>query len=86
MRLLYVWVTAVISCAIVTIFWLVGNSIVLAIVNGALGDATGQAFSLVTIIEYFASWWGPIFDVVIIFWAIMSSEGEEISSALYRYY
>ena len=84
MRMLYVWVTAVISCAIVTIFWLVGNSIVLAIVNGSLSNVTGQAFSLTTIIEYVATWWGPIFDVAIIFWAIMNSEGEEISSVLYQ--
>jgi hypothetical protein len=84
MRLLYVWVTAIVSCALVTIFWLIGNDIVLAIVNSAIGEPTGQAYSLITILEYFATWWGPVFDVVIIFWAVMSSEQEEISSVLYR--
>lgn len=83
MRMLFVWVTAIISCAIVTIFWLVSNNIVLAIANGALQNPTGQSFSLVTIIEYIAAWWGPIFDVVIIFWAIINSEEIEISS-VYR--
>jgi hypothetical protein len=82
MKVLFVWVTAVVSCAIVTIFWLVGNSVVLAIVDGALSGVSGQASSLVTIIEYIAVWWGPIFDVVLILWAIINSEPEEVYSVL----
>lgn len=84
MRLLMVWVTAIISCFLITAFWIIGNDMVLAIVNGALPDASGEALSLVKLIEYFAAWWGPILDGAVILWAIISSEPEEIYSAIYR--
>jgi hypothetical protein len=73
MRVLYVWFTAIVAILIITLGWYLGNAIVITIAHEALSDATGSAFSLVTLIEYVAAWWGPILDCVVLLWAFMNS-------------
>jgi hypothetical protein len=79
-----VWFTAIISMAIVTLGWYIGNGVVLTIAYEALGDVTGQAFSLLTLIEFVAAWWGPICDLLILLWAIINSQEIDPTSVLYR--
>ena len=74
MRVLFVWFTALISIFMVTVGWLVGNTVVVSIASQALGDITGQGYSLLTLLEYIAAWWGPILDGVILLWAIINSQ------------
>jgi hypothetical protein len=74
MRVLFVWFTAVISLFVITIGWYICNGVVVTIAHQALADVTGQALALTILLEYVAAWWGPLFDVIILFWAIMSSQ------------
>lgn len=74
MRVLNVWVTAVIVIAILTICWYVSMDIVVTITHAALSDVTGQALSITVLINYVAAWWGPIFDVFVLLWAIINSQ------------
>lgn len=59
---------------IITVGWYICNGVVMSIVAQALGDATGDALSLVTLIEYVAAWWGPLFDIIVLLWAIINSQ------------
>ena len=74
MRVLYVWVTAIITMFIITVGWYVGNYVVVLIAHEALADATGSALALTTLLEYIAAWWGPLLDVAVLLWAIINSQ------------
>jgi len=74
MRVLMVWFTAIVSVFVTTLGWYICNGVVITIAHQALADVTGQAFSLLTLLEYVAAWWGPIFDFIIILWAIINSQ------------
>lgn len=74
MRVLFVWVTAIISLFVITLGWYIGNGIVVTIAHEALSDATGSALSILTLLEYVAAWWGPVLDVIILLWAIYNSQ------------
>ena len=84
MRVLWVWFTAIVSVFIVTLSWYICNGIVVTIAYQAMGDITGEGFTLLTLIEYVAAWWGPIFDVLIILWAILNSQEIDPNSVIYR--
>ena len=83
MRVLWVWFTAIVSIFVVTLGWLIGNSIVMSIASQALGDLTGQGFGVLVLLQYVAAWWGPIFDGIIILWAILNSQ-EIDPNSIYR--
>jgi len=74
MRVLMVWFTAIVSIFIITLGWYIGNGVVVMIAYQAMGDLTGKAFSLLTLIEYVAAWWGPILDIIVLLWAIWNSQ------------
>jgi hypothetical protein len=84
MRVLWVWFTAITSIFIITLGWYIGNDVIIAIASQACGGFTGQAFSLVTLLEYVAAWWGPILDLIVVFWAIINSQEIDPNSVLYR--
>lgn len=83
MRILFVWLTCISMCGIITIGWYLSQTIVISIANSMLGGVSGQGLSLLTTIEYVNSWWGPIFDVVVVLWAIMSSQASDVESQVY---
>ena len=83
MRVLWVWFTALTSIFIITVGWYIGNGVVMTIAYQAAGDLTGKAFSLLTLLEYVAAWWGPLLDIIVLLWAIINSQ--EIDPSGYRY-
>ena len=85
MRVLFVWFTAIVCLFIITIGWYICNGVVLTIAYQAMGDLTGQAFSLLTLVEFVAAWWGPIFDVIVLLWAIINSQEIDPNSRIFAY-
>ena len=84
MRVLWVWFTALVSMFIITVGWYIGNGVVVTIASQAANDLTGQAFSLLTLLEYVAAWWGPVLDVIVLLWAIINSQEIDPNSLIYR--
>ena len=74
MRVLYVWFTAITVSFILILSWLVANTVMVSIASQALADVTGSALALVTLLEFIVAWWGPIFVVIVILWAIINSQ------------
>jgi hypothetical protein len=83
MRVLMVWFTAIVSVFITTLGWYIGNGVVITIAHQALADVTGSALAAVQLLEFVAAWWGPIFDVIIILWAILNSQEIDPNSRIY---
>ena len=83
MRIIYVWITVLVSMGIITFGWYVSATIVTSMVNAALGDVSSQAFSVITIVEYAVAWWGPIFDIIVVAWGIYSSQERDPGSVIY---
>ena len=79
-RIVKVWISAVAACGIITLGWYISLDIVTTIVQTALGDATGKALSLTSLIEYVAIARGPLFDVVVIIWAVVASQDFDVIS------
>jgi hypothetical protein len=77
MRIVYVWLTAIAVCFVLTVGWYVCNDVVTAIVQGSMGDLAGKALSLTSLVEYVAIAWGPILDIIVIIWAIVSSQATD---------
>lgn len=44
----------------------------------------GSGFSIASLVMFVAAWWGPIFDVIVVIWAVVSSQAEDAVSAIYR--
>lgn len=58
--------------------------IVLTLVNGMLSGVSGEPLGVITLVEYVTAWWGPILDVMVVLWAIVSSQARDVESEVYR--
>ena len=83
MRVLMVWFTAIVAVFIISISWYISNGVVITIASQTMGDLTTQAFSVLTLLEYTAAWWGPLFDIIVILWAIINSQEIDPNSRIY---
>jgi hypothetical protein len=83
MRVLMVWFTTIVAIFIISISWYISNGIVLTISYQTMGDLTTQAFSVLTLLQYVAAWWGPLFDIIVILWAIINSQEIDPNSRIY---
>jgi hypothetical protein len=83
-RIMFVWLTCVSLCGMVTLGWYLSQTIILSIATALFTAPTGNALSLLTMIEYVNIWWGPIFDIVIVIWAIVSSQAQDTESVVYQ--
>lgn len=85
MRILMVWITALILCSVITIGWYISNTVVNQIASGnmALIGESGRPYSLLKLIEYLNIAWGPAFDFLVILWAIASSAARDVTSEVY---
>ncbi len=84
MRILFVWLTCISLCGMVTLGWYLSQVIILSIAHGLFSSPTGNTLALLTLIEYVNAWWGPIFCIVIVVWAIVSSQARDVESEVYR--
>ena len=75
-----VWLTAISLLFIVTMAWYISQEVVVSIGSALLGDVTGEAAATRNLIEYSSIIWGPLFDGLIILWAIISSQRDDPTS------
>ena len=85
MRILMVWITALVLCSVITIGWYISNTVFNQIASGnmALIGTSGEPFSLLKLLEYVNIAWGPILDFLVILWAIGNSDAEGAASVIY---
>jgi hypothetical protein len=78
-----VWLTAVALCFAINFGWYISQDLVLTLAQGALGEVTGQGLNLLNLIEFLNIIWGPLFDILVILWAIVSSQARDPTSVYY---
>jgi hypothetical protein len=85
MQILYVWVTALLLCSIITVGWYISNTVVNTVASGNMDmiGTSGKPYSLLKLLEYVNIAWGPIFDFLVILWAIVSSAARDVTSDIY---
>jgi hypothetical protein len=85
MQILYVWITALVLCLSITIGWYISQDLVnqIASSNMDLIGTSGRGFNLLKLIEYVNIAWGPVFDFLVILWAIVNSARRDITSEVY---
>ena len=85
MRILFVWITALVLCTVITVGWYISNTVVNQIASGNMDliGTSGKGFSLLKLIEYLNIAWGPVFDFLVIAWALVSSAREDATSVMY---
>ena len=85
MRILFVWATAIMLCAIITMGWYFSQPIVLVLSNAAIEtNLSTEATAVLYLVQYGNIVWGPVLDFIVILWAIASSQARDIESEMYR--
>lgn len=72
MKIIAVWITALIIMFFITVGWYASNTIFNTIASGNMDiiGTTGEPFSLLKLLEYVNIAWGPIFDFIVLLWAL----------------
>jgi hypothetical protein len=85
MRILMVWITAIVLCSFITIGWYISNTVfnTIASNNMDLIGTSGKPFSLLKLLEYVNILWGPLLDGLVILWAYSNSDTEGMTSNVY---
>lgn len=85
MRIVMVWVTCLIVCAVITVSWYISNTAVNTIASGnmAIIGTSGEGYSLLKLLEYVNIAWGPVLDFLVILWALANSAYRDMGSDLY---
>lgn len=69
----------------ITVGWYVSNTVfnTIASSNMDLIGTTGQPFSLLKLLEYINIAWGPIFDILVLLWALTYPAERDAVSGIY---
>lgn len=74
MRVFWVWMKALAAIFMLSLGWYIMCVVCTNFASNALSDVTGQAFNMVSLLEFVVAWWGPIMDGLIIVLAILNSQ------------
>ena len=85
MHVLWTWVVAIVLLFTTTVGWLVSIPIVVGVARGLNNTlpASGSGRSIATMIELLSFVWGPLFDIFILGWAVISSQRRDVESEVY---
>lgn len=84
MRIVRVWVVAIILVFSVSLSWYVSQPIVLGVSRGIGSSITSSQGKLVaTGVEYVSYAWGPLLIIFVLLWAIISSQKYDRESEIY---
>lgn len=71
MRIVLVWITALMLMASITIGWYMSNTVVNTMASGSMDlIGTGEGLNLLNLLEYVNIAWGPVFDIIVLLWAL----------------
>jgi len=83
-RIVQVWVVAIILVFSVSLSWYVSQPIILGVSRGLSSSITTSQGQLVaTGVEYVSYAWGPLLNIFILLWAVISSSKQDIESSVY---
>jgi hypothetical protein len=80
----FVWITCIVLCSTITISWYIGLTLISSlgmVIAGQLGS--GQDLQVAQLVQYVSIAWGPLFDIIVVIWAIVSSQARDIQSEMY---
>ncbi|NLT52918.1 MAG: hypothetical protein GXX85_18590 [Ignavibacteria bacterium] len=85
MRILTVWVTALVLLCVITVGWYISNTVFNQIASGNMEiiGTSGKSFSLLKLLEYVNIAWGPVLDFLVVLWAVANSDAEGAASVVY---
>jgi len=84
MRIVMVWIVAVILIFTFSLGWWVSVPVVIGVSHALNSTITApQGRSIATAVEYVAYAWGPILICFILLWAVISSQRRDIDSVVY---
>lgn len=83
MHIVRVWVTASILLFVVTLGWYVSQPVVIGMARSLQPMFDQSGLNIATTIEYVSFAWGPILDIFILLWAIISSQARDVESQIY---
>ncbi len=75
-------ITGLTLMGMITTAWYVTQPIVLAISASIVGTG-GSGESTMNLIQYATIIWGPLFDIIVLFWMIASAQARDITSEVY---
>jgi hypothetical protein len=78
-----VWCVAIVLLLTISIGWWVSLPVCYAISSAIEDSLTASGLSALRIVEYVALLWGPLWDIFIVFWAMMESHRVDITSTTY---
>lgn len=85
MRILLVWVTAIALIFMVSLGWYVSLPAVIgisrALNNTYYDNPNGR--NVATAVEYASFAWGPVINLFILLWAVISSQKRDVESEVY---
>lgn len=85
MRIVVVWITAFILLFVFTVSWYATVPAVIGVSRG-LSDSYSEnpnAANIGTAVEYVGYAWGPLLDIFILVWAVISSQKRDVESEIY---
>ena len=82
MRIVTVWITALVLLLAITVGWYISNTVFnsIAASNMTIIGTTGESFSLLKLLEYVNIAWGPVFIALVLLWAITYPSERDIIS------
>jgi len=83
MRIVMVWIVAVILVFTISLGWYVTIPVVIGVSYSLNSTITGQGRNIAKGVEYVAYVWGPIFIAFILLWAVVSSQRRDAESIVY---
>lgn len=84
MRMLFVILTGLSLIFVVTVAWYFSQPVVLSLSNAFISELSGDALSVMHLVQFANIIWGPLFDILIITWMIASAQARDIESERYR--
>lgn len=69
----------------ITVGWYVSNTVFNTIASGNMNliGTTGQPYSLLKLLEYVNIAWGPVFDILVLLWALTYPSERDAVSGIY---
>ena len=84
MRVVKVWVSALVFMFVITVSWWITMPVVLAFINAVSSSITvSEGIMLMNAVGYVAVLWGPLLDLFILVWAFMESQRRDVESEIY---
>lgn len=84
MKMVFIIITGLTLMGMITVAWYVSQTIILSICQAFIGEiGTGEGYSIMSLVQFCNIIWGPVFDIIILFWMIASAQARDVESDIY---